>query len=42
MYANHPALAAEFQTATPAGKRLPERIHKTLKKLRDRKKKTNA
>lgn len=37
MYANHPAMAAEFQAATPAGKKLPEhvrRVHKTMRKLR--------
>lgn len=27
MYANHPKLAAEFQAATPKGKKLPEYVN---------------
>jgi len=32
MYAKHPELANEFESATPKGKKLPEHIKKKTKK----------
>ncbi len=32
MYANHPKMAAEWQAATPKGKKLPAKVHKKKKR----------